>query len=210
MKENKHKMLSESQNIVWHDGAISRNDREMILDQRGCVVWFTGLSGSGKSTIACALEKKLITLGHLAYVLDGDNIRHNLNSDLGFSPEDRRENVRRIGELAVLFADAGLITVTALISPYRDDRDRVRRKVGQERFIEIFLDVSLDICERRDVKGLYKKVRNGEISDFTGIDAPYEKPLNPEILIDTSRLSVEECVNTIMRYFEKYNILRVP
>ncbi|MBN1291428.1 MAG: adenylyl-sulfate kinase [Candidatus Latescibacteria bacterium] len=203
-------MLSESQNIVWHDGAISRNDREMILDQRGCVVWFTGLSGSGKSTIACALEKKLITLGHLAYVLDGDNIRHNLNSDLGFSPEDRRENVRRIGELAVLFADAGLITVTALISPYRDDRDRVRRKVGQERFIEIFLDVSLDICERRDVKGLYKKVRNGEISDFTGIDAPYEKPLNPEILIDTSRLSVEECVNTIMRYFEKYNILRVP
>ena len=196
-------MNKRSKNLVWHSGSITHEDRCRLLNQRGCVVWFTGLSGSGKSTIAHALEERLVNSGHLAYVLDGDNIRHGLNADLGFSPGERRENIRRVGELAALFADAGLITITAFISPYRADRDTVRRTAGKNNFIEIFLNVPLNICEQRDPKNFYKKARTGEITDFTGISAPYEAPSNPEITLDTSSIDVSTCVDEVMKYLEK-------
>lgn len=183
-----------SRNIVRHEGSVSREARERILDQRGCVVWLTGLSGSGKSTIARALEERLVADGHLAYVLDGDNIRHGLNSDLGFSPEARAENIRRIGEVAALFADAGVIVVTALISPYRADRARVRETVGTERFVEVFVDTPLEVCEQRDPKGLYRKARANEIPEFTGISAPYEAPEAAEVTLEAGSASVAECV----------------
>ena len=172
------------------------------MNQKGVIIWFTGLSGSGKSTIAVELEKILHRKGFFTYLLDGDNIRHGLNSDLSFSPEDREENIRRIGEVACLFMDAGLITIVSFISPYKKDRDRIREKAGKGRFIEVFVDCPLEVWEQRDVKGLYKMAREGKISDFTGIGAPYEKPEKPEIKVNSSLDTVEEGVKKIYEYMQ--------
>ena len=196
-----------SENITWHGGDVSAADCGALMDQRGCVVWLTGLSGSGKSTIARRLESQLVGQGHPAYVLDGDNVRHGLNSDLGFSPADREENIRRISELAALFADAGMITIAAFISPYRTGRENARRIVGPERFIETYVDVPLDECERRDPKGLYKQARAREIADFTGIDAPYEPPENPEIRITTAQATPADAAGMIMEYLAEKRFL---
>lgn len=173
------------------------------MKQEGRIIWFTGLSGSGKSTIAVELEKYLYQKGFFTYLLDGDNIRHGLNSELTFSPEDREENIRRIGEVACLFLDAGLITIASFISPYQKDRDRIREKAGKGRFIEVFVDCPLEVCEQRDVKGLYKMAREGKITDFTGISAPYEKPENPEIIVNSSMDTVNESVEKIFDYIQK-------
>jgi adenylylsulfate kinase len=189
-------------NIKWHHGKITKEDRAKLLNQKGATIWLTGLSGSGKSTIAVEIEHALIENKHQAYILDGDNIRHGLNKNLGFSPEDRTENIRRIGEVAKLFTEANIITIAAFVSPYREDRDNVRKLLGHGEFIEIYVKCSLEVCEERDTKGLYKKARAGEVKDFTGISAPYEEPLNPELTIDSSKLSVEEATRTILDYLE--------
>jgi len=194
---------NKSSNITWHAGDTTRGDREAVLGQRGVTVWLTGLSGSGKSTIAVAAEHALVKRGRLAYVLDGDNIRHGLNSNLGFSPEDRSENIRRIGEVAKLFTDSGVIVFSSFISPYRSDRDNVRALMGEGDFVEVLVDASLETCEGRDVKGLYQKARAGEIPEFTGISAPYEAPENPELVLDTNAQSVEESVAQLIGYLEK-------
>ncbi|NTW36663.1 MAG: adenylyl-sulfate kinase [Syntrophobacteraceae bacterium] len=189
-------------NIVWHYTHVERSERERILNQKGCTIWFTGLPSSGKSTTAFTLEHELIKRGYPAYVLDGDNIRHGLNKNLGFSAEDREENIRRIGEVARLFADSGLIVMTSFISPYRKDRDS-SRKLHEEAdlgFIEVFVDTPVEICESRDPKGLYKKARSGELKGFTGVDDPYEAPVNPEILVDTFKCSPDECADQILDY----------
>lgn len=190
-----------SDNVVWHTTTIVKKDREELLGQQGKVLWFTGLSGSGKSTVANALEKRLWEMKKLTYLLDGDNVRHGLNKDLGFSIEDRKENIRRIGEVAKLFVDAGLIILTTFISPLQEDRNTVRELIG-ENFIEIFVDCDLATCEERDPKGLYKKARLGEIKEFTGIDSVYEAPGAPEITVHTSKKSVEECVEDILAYLK--------
>ncbi|HEB90038.1 MAG TPA: adenylyl-sulfate kinase [Deltaproteobacteria bacterium] len=200
---NREVSTSKSTNITWHEGQVSRQDREALLGQRGCTVWLTGLSGSGKSTIAVAAEKALNERGRLTYILDGDNIRHGLNSNLGFSPEDRTENIRRIGEVSKLFTDAGIIVFSSFISPYRADRDAIREIMGEGDFIEVWVDASVETCEGRDVKGLYKKARAGEIPEFTGISAPYEEPENPELVVDTNAQSVDESVGQILSYLEK-------
>jgi len=187
-------------NIKWHHGKITKEDRVKLLNQKGVTVWLTGLSGSGKSTIAVELEHALIENKYHAYILDGDNIRHGLNKNLGFSPEDRSENIRRIGEVAKLFTDANIITIAAFISPYRADRDAVRKLLKDGKFIEVYVKCSVEVCEERDTKGLYKKARAGEVKDFTGISAPYEEPHNPELTIDSSNLSVEESTRTIFNY----------
>ncbi len=189
-----------SKNISWHESQVSREDRERLFGQRGCVVWVTGLSASGKSTIARALEQRLTAEGRLAFVLDGDNLRHRLNSDLGFSPQDRAENIRRVGEVAALLAEVGAVTITAFISPYRAGREAARKAAGGERFVEVYLDTPLEVCETRDPKGLYRRARAGEIPDFTGVSAPYEPPLDAELVIDTSRHDVGECVERIAGY----------
>ena len=193
---------SKSTNITWHEGQVSRTDREKMLVQRGCTIWLTGLSGSGKSTIAVAAEKALNELGRLTYILDGDNIRQDLNSNLGFSPEDRTENIRRIGEVSKLFTDAGLIVFSSFISPYRADRDAVRGIMGEGDFIEAWVQATVETCEGRDVKGLYKKARAGEIPEFTGISAPYEEPNHAELLLDTNTQTVEESVAQIVEYLK--------
>jgi adenylylsulfate kinase len=200
----KEAALSETQssNVTWHHGQVTRAEREKLLRQRGVTVWFTGLSGSGKSTLAVAAERELVSRGRLAYVLDGDNIRHGLNKNLGFGPADRTENIRRIGEVAKLFTDAGLIVFTSFISPYRADRDAVRALMPAGDFVEVFVDASVATCEGRDVKGLYRRARAGEIPEFTGISAPYEAPLSPEWVLDTNRQSVDESVEAILRYLE--------
>jgi len=190
-------------NIKWHHGKITKEDRVTLLNQKGTTIWLTGLSGSGKSTIAVELEHALIENKHQAYILDGDNIRHGLNKNLGFSPEDRTENIRRIGEVAKLFTEANIITIAAFVSPYREDRDNVRKLLGRGEFVEIYVKCSLEVCETRDTKGLYKKARAGEVKDFTGISAPYEEPLNPELTIDSSTLSVEESAREILNYLEE-------
>jgi adenylylsulfate kinase len=189
-------------NITWHAGSVVRAERERLLGQRGVTVWLTGLSGSGKSTIAVASERALVDRGHLAYVLDGDNIRHGLNKNLGFSPEDRTENIRRIGEVAKLFSDAGVLVFTSFISPYRSDRDAVRALMREGDFIEVYVSAPLDTCEGRDVKGLYKKARAGQIPEFTGISAPYEAPERPELVLHTDRQSVDESVAQVVGYLE--------
>ena len=194
-------------NIVWHKGAVTRDDREQLNGHKGCTVWLTGLSGSGKSTIAVDLEKRLCERGVRAYILDGDNIRHGLNKNLGFSPEDRTENIRRIGEVAKLFTDAGTVTITAFISPYRADRDQVRALMKGGDFIEVHVDCPVEVCEQRDVKGLYKKARAGEIKEFTGISAPYEAPNSPELTIKTSQQSVEESAMQILRHLQQRGIV---
>ncbi|MDP6523750.1 MAG: adenylyl-sulfate kinase [Kiritimatiellia bacterium] len=187
-------------NITWHHGAVESADRERVLGQKGVVIWYTGLSGSGKSTLAHAVEEKLFETGKISYVLDGDNIRHGLNKNLGFSPEDRTENIRRIGEVAKLFAECGVITMTAFISPYRDDRNAARSLLPEGSFVEVFVKVPLDVAEERDPKGLYKKARAGEIPEFTGISAPYEEPESAELVIDTSELDLEQSAAKVVDY----------
>ena len=194
-------------NITWHAGHVSRTDRERVLGQRGVTIWLTGLSGSGKSTIAVAAEHVLLERGRAAYVLDGDNVRHGLNKNLGFSPEDRTENIRRVGEVAKLFTDAGIVTLTSFISPYRSDRDAVREIMGPGDFIEVLVDASVETCESRDVKGLYKKARAGEIPEFTGVSAPYEGPEKPELVLDTNVQTVEESVGSLIGYLEEKGYL---
>jgi adenylylsulfate kinase len=196
-----------SENIVWHETTVSKTEREKISGHRGCTVWLTGLSGSGKSTLANLLEKALWERGARAYVLDGDNVRHGLNKDLGFSPEDREENIRRIGEVAALFTEAGIINVTAFISPYKGDRDKVREIMADGDFVEVYVKCDLDECEKRDPKGLYKKARAGEIPEFTGISAPYEEPDKAELIIDTTSQSEEDCLQALLSYLEEKGYL---
>jgi adenylylsulfate kinase len=197
-------------NVTWQDGEISREDRFNILSQRGATIWFTGLSGSGKSTIAVALERALYNIGKLSYRLDGDNVRLGINKNLGFSEEDRKENIRRIGEVAKLFGDAGVLSLSSFISPYKGDRDEVRalhEATGLE-FIEVFVDCSLSVAEERDPKGLYKKARAGEIKNFTGIDDPYEAPVNPEIHLHTDEMTIEEEVQIILDHLMSNNFIQ--
>ncbi len=190
-------------NIVWHEGHVSRQERESLLDQRGVMVWLTGLPSSGKSTIAFTAEHALVARGRLAYVLDGDNIRHGLNKNLGFSADDRGENIRRIGEVGKLFVDCGAVTLTSFVSPYRADRDAVRDLMEDGEFLEVFVDTPVEICEQRDPKGLYAKARAGEIPNFTGISDPYESPENPELVIETASSTPEEAANTIIDMLQK-------
>jgi adenylylsulfate kinase len=196
-----------SQNITWTASAVSKPQREARNRHRGVVLWFTGLSASGKTTLSQMVEQVLFARGCHTYILDGDNIRHGLNRDLGFSPEDREENIRRIGEVAKLMADAGMIALTAFISPYRADRDRNRAIVAQGDFVEIYCRCSVEECERRDPKGLYKKARAGLIPEFTGISAPYEAPENAELVLDTDRLSPQECVELILAHLHEHGVL---
>ena len=185
-------------NIVWHEGHVDRPQRESLLAQQGVLVWFTGLPSSGKSTIAFTVEHALVSQGRLAYVLDGDNIRHGLNKNLGFSAEDREENIRRIGEVGKLFADAGVITLSSFVSPYKADRDAVRELLAEGEFLEVFVNTPLALCEERDPKGLYKKARSGEIPNFTGISDPYEPPVSPELEIKTDTCTVEEAAQQVL------------
>jgi adenylylsulfate kinase len=198
---------TKSTNITWHQSTISQHDREQRNGHKSCVLWFTGLSGSGKSTLAHAVEQRLFDLGCQSIVLDGDNIRHGLNKNLGFSPEDRKENIRRIGEVARLFNEAGVIALTAFISPYRADRDAARAIAEDGRFFEVYVKADLAICEERDPKGLYKKARAGEIPQFTGISAPYEEPENPEIQVDTGVQSLDECADAVIQVLRDRGIV---
>ena len=197
-------------NVHWHEGDITREDRNALLGQKGATLWFTGLSGSGKSTVAVALEGELLRRGHLAYRLDGDNVRLGINKNLGFSAEDRKENTRRIGEIAKLFVDTGVIALSSFISPYREDRDAVRalHEAGGMDFIEVFVDCSLAEAEKRDPKGLYKKARAGEIKNFTGIDDPYEAPSNPEITLRSDQMPLEQEVALLLDLLVERGIIR--
>lgn len=199
--------MGNSQNITWHHSTISKNDRQILNQHKSCVLWFTGLSGSGKSTLANAVDSALYHEGVQSYVLDGDNIRHGLNKDLRFSPEDRTENIRRIGEVAKLFVESGQIVSTAFISPFLEDRAIVREMFAPGEFIEIYVHCPIQVCENRDPKGLYKKARNGEIPEFTGISSPYEAPKTPEILIDTDKMTIGESVEKIIRFLKDKKIL---
>ncbi|XP_062101810.1 adenylyl-sulfate kinase 3-like isoform X1 [Humulus lupulus] len=210
---NLHQMstIGNSTNITWHKSSVEKLDRQELLQQKGCVVWITGLSGSGKSTLACALSHGLHSRGKFTYVLDGDNVRHGLNSDLSFKSEDRTENIRRIGEVAKLFADAGIICIASLISPYRKERDACRALLSEGDFIEVYLDVPLQVCESRDPKGLYKLARAGKIKGFTGIDDPYEPPLNCEIVLKQKAediVSPCEMAKTVISYLEEKGYLQ--
>ena len=189
-------------NVVWHRPAVAREDRERLAGHRGAILWFTGLSGSGKSTVAHEVEARLCARGVRTYVLDGDNLRHGLNRNLGFSPEDREENIRRAGEVARLFLDAGVVALVSLISPFRADRDRVREAVEADRFAEIHVSCGLEECERRDPKGLYRRARAGEIPEFTGLSSPYEEPLRPEIVLRTDRESLGESAQRVIAWLE--------
>jgi adenylylsulfate kinase len=195
-------------NITWHEGHVTPEERQLLLKQKGATLWFTGLSGSGKSTIAFTLEHALVQQGRLAYVLDGDNIRHGLNKNLGFSAADREENIRRIGEVAKLFADCGVLAMTSFISPYRKDRDAVRalHDAAKMPFMEIHVNTPIDTCEGRDPKGLYKKARAGQLKGFTGIDDPYEAPLQPELTIDATNTSPQQATVLLLEYLQKRGI----
>ena len=195
-------------NITWHEGSVSRPERQKLLNQKGVTVWMTGLSASGKSTIACILEQMLLHKKKHAYRLDGDNVRMGLNKNLGFSAEDRAENIRRIGEVAKLFTDAGVIAITSFISPYKKDRDLVRSSLKPGEFVEVYVQVSLAEAEKRDPKGLYKKARAGQLKNLTGIDDPYEAPEKPEILIETEKHKPEEAAKLILEYLEQRGHLR--
>jgi adenylylsulfate kinase len=196
-------------NITWHEGHVGSEERCKMLRQKGATIWFTGLSGSGKSTLAFTLEHALVQQGHLAYVLDGDNIRHGLNKNLGFSAADREENIRRIGEVAKLFADCGVITMSSFISPYRKDRDNVRQlhEADKLRFIEIYVNTPIATCELRDPKGLYKKARAGQLKNFTGIDDPYEEPLKPELAIDATSVTPQDATIRVLQYLRAEGLL---
>ncbi|MGB9988647.1 adenylyl-sulfate kinase [Pseudoduganella rhizocola] len=191
-------MITKSRNIVWHDATITRRHREELNGHQSKLIWFTGLSGSGKSTLAHAIEERLHRMGCRTFVLDGDNVRHGLCADLGFSDDARAENIRRVGETAKLFVDAGILVLTAFISPFEADRARVRALLGQGDFVEVYCHCSLSTCEKRDVKGLYKRARAGEIQDFTGISSPYEVPAAPDLKIDTESISVEDSVDLVL------------
>lgn len=192
-----------NKNIVWHDSHINKEQRAKQKNQKPCIVWFTGLSGSGKSTLANALELKLYELGCHTYLLDGDNVRHGLNSDLGFDEDSRVENIRRVGEVSKLFVDSGTIVLTAFISPFKDDRYSVRKLVADNEFIEVFVNTPLEVCEDRDPKGLYKKARSGEIKNFTGISSPYEEPINPELHIINDKSDIDENIEIIIKYLKE-------
>jgi adenylylsulfate kinase len=191
------------ENITWQQGKVTEEDRGRLFRQKGLVVWFTGLSGSGKTTIATEVERLLIQQGRAVYRLDGDNLRHGLNADLGFTEADRNENVRRVAEVAALFRDAGLIALVALISPYRRGREFARLRAGDDAFIEVYVQADLETCRRRDPKGLYKKAMNGEIPGFTGISDPYESPLNPDLTLDTTQLTIPEAVRRVIQKINK-------
>ncbi|WP_047152110.1 adenylyl-sulfate kinase [Aneurinibacillus tyrosinisolvens] len=193
--------------IVWHSTAVTKEVRQKLNSHKSVILWLTGLSGAGKSTLANEIERKLYARGLRTYLLDGDNVRHGINCDLGFSPEDRKENIRRIGEVAKLFVDAGMIVLTAFISPFREDRALARRIVDGGEFIEVYVKCSLDECEKRDPKGLYKKAKAGEIREFTGISSPYEEPDSPEIVIETDKQSLEQSADIIVRYLESKEII---
>jgi adenylylsulfate kinase len=197
-----------SANVVWQHAVVTREQREAQNGHKSCVLWFTGLSGAGKSTLAHTVEEQLHQLGCRTFVLDGDNVRHGLSSNLGFSEEDRRENIRRIGEAAKLMMEAGVIAMTAFISPFRADRKSVRKLMPHGGFFEIYCKASLETCESRDVKGLYKKARAGEIKNYTGIDSPYEAPEKPELVVDTDRLSIEQSASAVLKLLQERGILR--
>ncbi|MEC0695657.1 adenylyl-sulfate kinase [Bacillus atrophaeus] len=199
--------MSNNQHIVWHPTAVMKADRQKLNRHKSCVLWFTGLSGSGKSVMANAVDEKLYERGIQSYVLDGDNIRHGLNQDLGFRAEDRVENIRRIGEVAKLFVDSGQIILTAFISPFREDRKMVKEKFPQEEFFEIYIKCPLNICEERDPKGLYKKARSGEIKHFTGIDSPYEAPLSPDLTIESDKISIADASDLIIHELHTKGII---
>lgn len=203
-------MEKEGLNVCWHEHSVTVNDRHESNGYKSCVIWFTGFSASGKSTLANALCKNLHLMGVKSYVLDGDNIRHGLNKDLSFSPEHRKENIRRIGEVAKLFVDAGLIVLTAFISPYKQDRDSVRELLKEGEFLEVYLKCSLSECEKRDPKGIYQKARAGQIPEFTGISAPYEEPERPEIIVDTETADLEESTGMLLRYLTAKGIVVAP
>ncbi|MDQ0160542.1 adenylyl-sulfate kinase [Alkalibacillus salilacus] len=195
--------MTKSENIVWHDSKVVKEERQKQKGQKSAVVWFTGLSGAGKSTISVEVENELYRQGLHTFRLDGDNVRHGLNNNLGFSAEDRAENIRRVGEVAKLMSDAGLLTLTAFISPYREDRDKVREIMDDDEFIEVYVACDLEVCESRDPKGLYQKARAGEIKGFTGIDDPYEEPKNPELVVHSDQNSLEECVQQVVDYLRQ-------
>ncbi|MEH7098069.1 adenylyl-sulfate kinase [Neobacillus vireti] len=199
--------MNKRDNITWHHTTISKKDRHLLNGHKSCVLWFTGLSGSGKSTLANAVDQMLFRESYRSYVLDGDNIRHGLNRDLSFLPEDRKENIRRIGEVAKLFVDSGQIVCTAFISPFLEDRELVRNMFEPGEFIEIYLNCPIFVCEDRDPKGLYKKARKGEISEFTGISSPYEAPIKPQIIIDSDKMSIEQSVDKVISYLKDKKIL---
>lgn len=194
-------------NLFIHQSLVTQQDRQARLGHKSFILWFTGLSGAGKSTLAHAVEKALFDLGCSTFVFDGDNVRHGLCSDLGFAPEDRQENIRRIGEMSKLFVEAGVISLTAFISPYRSDRARVRQLVGEGQFIEIYCNASIEVCELRDVKGLYKKARMGEIKEFTGVSSPYELPIQPELEIHTGKDALEVCVSQVVAYLQSNRLV---
>ncbi|PFA62197.1 adenylyl-sulfate kinase [Bacillus sp. AFS015802] len=200
-------MSGKQENIVWHQSTITKKERRDKNGHQSFILWFTGLSASGKSTVANALAASLFNQGKQVYVLDGDNVRHGLNQDLGFNEDDRKENIRRIGEVSKLFIDSGQIVLTAFISPYRKDRDLVRSLVGPEEFLEVYVHCSLEECEKRDPKGLYKKARKQEITHFTGISAPYEEPENPEIVLDTEKNSIEQCVEILLTELKQKQLI---
>lgn len=205
--KNKPTTLPSSSNIVWHNATVTRARREAQNNHRGAIIWFTGLSGAGKSTLSHAIEEVLHQRGCRTFVLDGDNVRHGLCGDLGFSSVDRIENIRRVGEVAKLFMEAGIIVLTAFISPFREDRQRVRGMVAHGDFIEVFCDSSLEVCEARDVKGMYKKARSGQINEFTGISSPYETPKNPELTINTGEIELTECVARVIEEMAQRGII---
>ncbi|RUL48052.1 adenylyl-sulfate kinase [Lysinibacillus antri] len=196
-----------STNIVWHEASISKAERREKNKHHSFILWFTGLSASGKSSIANAVAQKLFEQGNQSFVLDGDNIRHGLNKNLGFDEESRKENIRRIGEVSKLFVESGQIVLTAFISPYKEDRNVVRALVEEGEFVEVYVQCSVEECERRDPKGLYNKARNGEIPNFTGISAPYEAPDNPELVVDSENFSVEECTEQIIKFLTEKNYI---